>query len=705
VRKLGFRRLLVYSICIFFIYKLGKFFFDRGMFPIFVILTVLLILELNFIRKLKDYSFFKRRVIIFSNIANVCFLIAIAQIFRIQVVNYEKFKEMAEKQSQGVVFEKGIRGKIVASTGEDLSYEINIYDLAIDPVRFVKLEKSDEILRRIDGVNNINLQEVKKRIAALASSGKRYFRIAKGISEDQKEKIEEIKKTYNINYNEVFFRRLGKRNYANEEYFRHILGYTTLGKNGEESGVYGIEKVYDSYLKGKILENKAYYTGARGLKLPIFNHMNPMDYKDGKSVELTIDYNIQYILNEELKKQFIQTEAKSASGIVMDPQTGKILAMASFPYTDLANTRNNLIHNQYEPGSIMKPVIVASELDDGIISPSTNFYNEGQIIKYRKIIKDSHKYIGNMTTEDIVLNSSNIGMVMISDLVDNARFETYLRGFGFYDRTEVDLSGELKPRQLPHEKWSGLKKSTMSFGQGIAVTPLQMATAFAAVINGGKLYKPYIVNRIVDSTGVTVRKNIPVEKGRVISEETSNKMKVILEKVVLEGTGKSAGIEGYRIGGKTGTAQISGKGGYLDREYLASFIGFFPVSDPQYLVLIMVEQPQAKYTYLKYGGWVAAPVFKEVAKRIIAYKNLLPGKVGELADINIEEVQSENKTYYGEYMPNLRGKSLKEAMQLLGKMDIEIEISGQGVIVSQYPEVGKGMENVKKIKLKLGEKQ
>ena len=704
MKKLRFRSLLTYSILIFLIYRLGKFFFDRRILPIFIVLALIVAWEANFLRKIKDYSFFKKRVIIFSNIVTVCFLIAIAQIFRIQILNYDKFKKMAEKQSQGTVYEKGIRGKILADTGEELSYEIDIYDLAIDPVRFLKLDERLEILDKIDKIKNIDLNKVRKKLTSLAKDNKRYYRIAKGISEDEKGKIKDIIKTYNIRYNEIFFRRQGKRNYSNEEYFRHILGYTGKGKDGQEIGAYGVERIYDSYLKGKIVEKKAYYTGARGLKLPIFNQITPLEYKDGKNAVLTIDYNIQYILNEELRKQFIKTKAKTASGMVMDPKTGKILAMASLPYTKLRYTRNNLIHNQYEPGSIMKPVIVAAEMDDGVINKNTNFYNEGQIVKHRKVIRDSHKYIGNMTTEDIVLNSSNIGMVMIADLVEDSRFEEYLKNFGFYDRTGIDLSGELKPRQLPYEKWNGLKKSTMSFGQGIALTPLQMTNAFAAVINGGKLYRPYIVDRIEDSNGVIVRQNIPVVMQDVISESTSDKMRKILEGVVLDGTGKSAGIEGYRIGGKTGTAQISGKGGYIAREYLSSFIGFFPVQEPQYLILIMLEKPQAKYTYLKYGGWTAAPVFKEVAKRIIAYKNLLPSQVGELGDVKIEEAQGEDKTYYGEYMPNLRGKTLKDALRILGKMDVEIEVAGKGVIVKQYPEVGSDMGSVRKIKLKLGEK-
>uniref|UniRef100_UPI003565256A penicillin-binding transpeptidase domain-containing protein n=1 Tax=Ilyobacter sp. TaxID=3100343 RepID=UPI003565256A len=301
---------------------------------------------------------------------------------------------------------------------------------------------------------------------------------------------------------------------------------------------------------------------------------------------------------------------------------------------------------------------------------------------------------------EVLKKSSNVGMVLISDRFSNATFEKYLEGFGLGQKTSVDLPGELKPYMQHYSKWDGLKKNNMAFGQGIAVTPIQLATAFSSVINGGILYQPYVVDRIAGDDGVVTRRNTPQKVRRVISPKVSEEMRSMLEHVVADGTGKNAAIEGYRIGGKTGTAQISSSGGYLNGEYLASFIGFFPANNPQYLMLFMFLKPQADIYYNKFGGAVAAPVFKEVAKRIIKYNNILPGDVEYLGDSEMkvpEHISSEPLVE----MPDLAGKGAREVLKMLGKLGIEVEISGSGLVESQWPVKGTSLEKINKVKVYL----
>ena len=235
------------------------------------------------------------------------------------------------------------------------------------------------------------------------------------------------------------------------------------------------------------------------------------------------------------------------------------------------------------------------------------------------------------------MKSSNVGMVLISDYFTNALFEDYLKAFGLYDKTGVDFPNELKPYTSSYKDWDGLKKNNMAFGQGVVITPIQMITAFSAVINGGTLYKPYIVEKITDSDGTVVMRNTPTVVRKVISEEVSEKMRSILEDTVDKGTGKRARIEGYAVGGKTGTAQLSaGKSGYIRNEYLSSFIGFFPADKPKYIVMAMFMRPQADIQANKFGGVVAAPVVGNVIRRIIKEEEGFAKNV----ETNIRDLQS-----------------------------------------------------------------
>ena len=419
---------------------------------------------------------------------------------------------------------------------------------------------------------------------------------------------------------------------------------------------------------------------------------------NGRNVHITIDSFLQYILTEEVKRQYDDTRSEEAIGIIMDPTNGKILAATSFS-RDKDVLRNPIIQNQYEPGSTFKPIIISAALEEKDITIRDIFdVGNGEIKKYRHTIRESsRKTRGKLTLSEVLEKSSNVGMTLIADKMESTVLEQYLRDFGFGIPTGVDLPSEISPFLANSRRWDGLKKYTMSFGQGIAMTPLQLITAFSAVVNDGKLYEPYIVEKITDDNNVVIRRNLPMLKNKIISSKVSSDVRKMLGNVVTNGATR-ARVEGFDVGGKTGTAQISGSGGYIDREYLTSFIGFFPLDNPKYVILTMFSKPKVG-RYEQYGGVIAAPVFSKVANRIISYKNLTPDNISVLE----EQVYKKKATEYHSLieMPNLKGKSIREAMRILVALDIKISIKGEGVIKTQLPNPGSSLKNIKEIKLYL----
>ncbi len=651
------------------------------------------------------YSNFTNRSKALSRICLFFMLILIIRLFQVQVINHKEYENTLMKQVEATYSIVGNRGKVLDFSGKPLAYNSNIYTIAIDPTRVNNFQDAMNALEDIDkNYIKIGYRALKNEIPSLAES-KKYFKIiAKDVEEDKKEEIEAlIKEKYKLKHNEIFFQKKSNREYYRKEIFSYLVGLTGYTQKSEDSktGIFGVEKEYDEYLRARKITKKDIFTRSRFMKLPTASDELEIS-ANGKNVYLTIDYFLQYILNEEVKKQFDNTDSEMGLGLVMDPNTGRILATSLFNKKIQKNLKNQIIQSQYEPGSTFKPLVVAAGLEEGLISPSDTFdVGDGKIVRHRHTIRESSRHTkGVLSTEEVLKKSSNVGMVLISDRFTNATFEKYLEGFGLGQKTSVDLPGELKPYMQHYSKWDGLKKNNMAFGQGIAVTPIQLATAFSSVINGGILYQPYVVDRIAGDDGVVTRRNTPQKVRRVISPKVSEEMRSMLEHVVADGTGKNAAIEGYRIGGKTGTAQISSPGGYLNGEYLASFIGFFPANNPQYLMLFMFLKPQADIYYNKFGGAVAAPVFKEVAKRIIKYNNILPGDVEYLGDSEMkvpEHISSEPLVE----MPDLAGKGAREVLKMLGKLGIEVEISGSGLVESQWPSKGTSLEKINKVKVYL----
>jgi len=527
------------------------------------------------------------------------------------------------------------------------------------------------------------------------------------IDNDRKE-ARKNKGKYKRRFKGVTFETAFTRNYVQNDAFQETLGYV----NNENRGVYGIEKYYDKELSGE-------RGVVKGLRIPeaflrlvkLNNKENSRKVKDGNNIVLTIDSFIQYALDEELRTAFEKYNAASSMGVVMEVETGKIVAMSSYPKaTEKANIKNRTITDFFEPGSIFKPITVATGLETKAINPSTRIYSPGFIKVQDRIMKDHDgKAMGNLSLMDAVAYSSNVVMIKIGLMVNRDIFHHYLTDIGLGAKTGVDTYSESTKKLLKLRELTEVKQANVSFGQGISMTQLQILVALNTVVNNGKLMKPYLVDRIEDSNGKIVEQNKPVVIKKVFSDEVSRLNRKYMEAVVNYGTGNGAYIPGYRIGGKTGTAQKSGIGGYIKGKYFSSFFAFFPVENPKYALLITINEPKGKI----YGAQVALPSVRNVIAKLIEYKRIGPDgkpKKEEETDKKVEFVQQEKKKDLGKIkqdfdkniMPDLTGISLREFLSIYpqGKF-AQYEITGSGVVVSQFPEKGTKLDKQTKIQIML----
>ena len=715
-RKIKIRGILLLlftlSTTIYFTYN--KSFF------LLMITWLLLIYIIFFLAVMKNWGkkeLFAQRASMMLIIILAFFIVYGLQLFRVQFLLKSKYIGLMNKQLISVNKEVGQRGAIYDSNGKKLAFNKRMYTISINPSLLNDEKIHDDILKDITAIKESGIiplsENIEEELLEMAKENVKYKRIARNIDDEQKKEIvdlianierEKVKGRAKYKSVLVFERSIDRKYYKSEEYDKLVgMVKETEDTNDEKIGISGLEKQYQNYL----VERKRDITKLYGLnkkntlalsKETLFSDLN------GKNIYLTIDADLNFILNDEIKAQFKNVNAYEAYGLIMDPNSGKILAVATFS-KDKDLLRNNIFQSQYEPGSIFKPLIVAAAMNEGFITANTQFnVGDGRIVRFKKTIRESSRSTrGVITTREVIMKSSNVGMVLISDYFTNALFEQYLKDFGLYDKTGVDFPNELKPYTLPYQEWDGLKKNNMAFGQGIAITPIQMITAFSAVVNGGTLYKPYLVEKITDGEGIVIRRNTPTVVRKVISESVSESMRSILTDTVDKGTGKRARIEGYAVGGKTGTAQLSGgKTGYIRNEYLSSFIGFFPADKPKYVIMAMFMRPQSEIQSIRFGGVVAAPVVGNVISRIIKEEE---GFAKDIEKINVNNEtggvhkSSLEAVNYEDVMPDLEGMSPQEVLSVFKETDIDIEVVGTGLVVEQKPAAGDSLKDVKKVKI------
>jgi len=416
-----------------------------------------------------------------------------------------------------------------------------------------------------------------------------------------------------------------KRYYPCKTLAAHVIGFV----GAENNGLSGMELYLDRYLRGipgQIVAEK----DPLGRDIPGgFTKLSPSS--DGNTATLTLDKDIQYKAEVELKRCIENYHAKGGSVIVMNPKTGDIYALANQPTFDpnkfseaeTESLRNRAVTDIYEPGSTFKAIIASAAINEGVFETGTWFHLPSTIKVANSVIGEAHERPAkDFTLTDIVKVSSNVGAATIGMKLGKEVLYKYFTAFGLREKTGIDFPGEVKGYVLPPDEWSGSTIGTVSFGQGISVTPMQLTRAFAAIANDGVMVRPYLISRVVSPQGRTIKTTMPEEGDPVISPKTCQDVRYMLEKVVTEGTGSSAKIAGYRVAGKTGTAQKPRENGrgYDPGRYVSSFLGFAPAQEPQLVVSVIIDEPKDTI----WGGAVAAPVFKNVTEFSLHHLKIRP---------------------------------------------------------------------------------
>lgn len=671
---------------------------------------------------------------IFSNVIRCYLFIVILsfiaiffRLFMYQVIDSKKAIEEINNSRYKEYSIKAKRGDIISADGQVLTFDLIKYVIVVSPS-----DMDEEYYKQIVNIlskdldidNSKLLTEIQKK-RALKS---RYYVVTKNADYSQVEKLKIDLKDIRANITKKYKKARKKeeqkewltfdsypvRYNIQKKDFQNIVGYL----NEDRKAIYGLEKYYDKKLNGEDGILKYYVPSAKSkydISLPsLLNTKVLKEAKKGDSLYLNIDSVLQTSLNDIVEKTYRDTNAETVMAILMEPNTGNILAMSSYPLAKNEGFIKNLpITDLFEPGSIFKPITVSSAMQMKLIDENTLISSKGYIAVKNRVIHDhDSSTVGTFPVSKIVALSGNVAMVKIAMLMETSDFYNFLVKYGLAQKTGIDLSYETYGRLFPQKDFSDVRKSNVAFGQGINMTQLQMITALNATINGGKIYKPHIVKYITDSNGKVIEDIKPEIVAQVIDENISKKIRNILRDVVVFGTGRKVDIPGYELGGKTGTAQKAGRGGYIKGEYFSSFYSFFPADKPQYSLIVTVNDPKGLY----YGAQVALPAVKQMFEKLIAYKKIKPFvKVNDMSEnskINInskEEIKQSinlpNKlisSVKNGIMPNLKGLS-REQLEKLFPSNIysNVKYIGTGKLINQSIAPGKKFDKNKKIYLEL----
>ncbi|MFQ5956160.1 MAG: peptidoglycan D,D-transpeptidase FtsI family protein [Candidatus Brocadiales bacterium] len=549
------------------------------------------------------------RPYIFVIVLFAIYLVLALQLGRIQIQEHAKYQGLADKQHYKGAEIPAHRGPILDRNGKVLAHSLETSSIYANPK---EIENKVRASKRLASALELPASQVQQ----VLDKERRFVWIKRQVSKKEVQAVEEL------GLAGVGIQKESRRSYPSGKLLSHVLGFVDIDERGLEC----IELAFDRELSGR----PGYRVITRdGLQRPIFSTENPFTSPvHGDGVILTVDLAIQHILEEELDKAAEQWKPYSATAIAMDPATGGILALSNRPTFDpnfftlssAEQRRNRAITDSYEPGSMMKPLVVSGVLRRGLVSPKDVFFCNNGVYKIgRRTLRDVRPY-GNLTVEEIVINSSNIGMSKLAAVDGKKRLYEDLRLFGLGQPTGIRLPGEEGGTSRHYKKWTSYSLASLAMGYEVAVTPLQMVTAFCAIANGGTLLRPRIVMGIADAKGKTIKKRFGREpRRRVLSREMATEVVTpILTRVVNEGTGKRAALERYQVAGKTGTTKKVNPGGkgYGDAGYISSFIGYAPAEAPKICVLVMVNEPHGRAYY---GGTVAAPVVREILKRSLNY--------------------------------------------------------------------------------------
>lgn len=597
------------------------------------------------------------------------FITIILRVFYIQIFKYEKLNSLAESLWSRELPITADRGRILDRKGRELATNITTTSLVVIPNQ---IKNKEDTARKISEILNSDYNDMLKHVSKKTSI-ERIHPEGRQLDYETSEKIEKL------NIDGVYLVKESKRYYPYNNLLSHSLGYVGI----DNQGLSGLELYYDKYLTGSNGAIK-YFSDGKGNRLELSEvYESPTS---GIDIELTIDLDLQLAAERELDNVVSMYNPDNAMILAMDPNTGEILAMASRPdfnsneykkYSIETINRNLPIWMTYEPGSTFKITTLSAALNENKINLFNDRYYDGGVINVDGARIKCWKAGGHGDESflEVVENSCNPGFVVMGQKLGKETLMKYVNDFGFGDKTGIDLNGESKGIMFDINKMGPVELATTSFGQGISVTPIQQIRAVSAAVNGGTLYKPYIVSSMLEpETNNVIVKNEPKKVRQVISSETSKLVRYTLESVVANGTGHNAYIENYRVGGKTGTAQKVNNGAYMVGNYIVSFMGFMPADNPKIVVYVAVDNPKG---IVQYGGTVSAPIAK----------NFLTSA------IDILEIEKDNTGMKKEYtwidtkyveLPNVVGLSKDEARKILKGFNIKYSGSGE-IVLYQTP--------------------
>lgn len=615
------------------------------------------------------------------------FILIICKVFYIQVIDYSNLYSKANDLWSRNLPIEGDRGNIYDSTGVLLATNETTASLVIIPNQ---VEDKEDTTNKLASILNVSYEDMYKHVSKKTS-------IERVHPEGRRLSYEVASKISDLNLPGVYLMKESKRYYPYDKMLSNSIGFVGV----DNQGLSGLELTYDNYLSGSYGAIK-YYSDAKGNRLKLNEvYQKP---QSGMNITLTINYNIQSSLESELDNAINKYNADGAWGIVMDPNSGEILAISSRPnfspsnygdYTMEEINRNLPVWMTYEPGSTFKIITLSASVEEGVVDLyNEHFYDSGSVkVGGATIHCWKHGGHGDQTYLEVVQNSCNPGFVNLGLRLGKERLFKYIKNFGFGVKTGVDLNGEGSGIIFDVEKVGDLELATTAFGQGVSVTPIQQIVAVSAAINGGTLYKPYIVKSINEpETNMVVYQNNPIKVRQVISSSTSDIVRDALESVVSLGTGRNAYIDGYRVGGKTGTAQKVQDGRYMVGDYIVSFMGFLPANDPKVVVYIAVDHAKG---ITQYGGTIAAPIARSVMLSAIDALDIKKQDGG-----TEKEYTYLDKKYYT--VPNVVGMDVKDARKALSNFKVEYSGSGTKVIY-QTPKEGERILENEKVRLLVSE--
>ncbi len=555
---------------------------------------------------------FLRITIVLSFFALLYSLVVI-RLFYWQVVRAQDLRDLGSMQSSQVLVEDSARGEILASDGFPLATNKPTFLVYANPKQ---IDDREEVAEKIAPL----LENDPASISARLDQDLFWVRLQSRVEADVKESIEKF------NLTGIGFEQESLRFYPEASMAAHMVGFIGKDQNGNDHGYFGIEGYYNEQLKGR---PGRLFVVKDALGNPVISDIREEKKIDGRTLTTTIDRAVQFIVDRELKQGVDRYQAEGGSVILLESKTGKVIAASSIPNFDPQtyyefkpeSYRSPLISSLYEPGSTFKVLVMAAGINEKVIKPDTrcDICDKPLEIGQYKIKTWNDQYYPNSTMTEVLQHSDNTGMVYIARQLGLEKFLEYLNLFGIGSMTGIDVQGEATGLIRPEDSWVPIDLATASFGQGISITPIQLVTAVNTIANGGVRMKPYVVQKIQTEQGKIVEIE-PEILNTPITSATSEVLKWMMVNSVERGESQWTKLPGYRVAGKTGTAQIPVAGRYDPNKTIASFVGFFPAEDPKITMLVLVDKPKTSI----YGSETAAPIFFNIARQLVNYYNIEP---------------------------------------------------------------------------------